>query len=68
MEGHKYFIEGIPKLLWREFRQACLYFDTTAKDHLIACMQALIIRYHRKMHDSKAGPIWQQKRKDKKWH
>jgi len=66
MEGHKYFIEGIPKALWKEFKQACLYFDTTAKDHLIASMQDLVIRYHSKMEDSKAGPIYQQERKEKK--
>lgn len=65
MEGHKYFMEGIPKALWKDFRQACLYFDTTAKDHLISCMQDLVIRYHRQLEDRKAGPVYNLNGKDK---
>ena len=66
MEGHKYFIEGIPKALWKEFKLACLFFDTTAKDHLISCMQSLVIRYHRAIHDSQAGPIYTHTKEKKK--
>lgn len=65
MEGHRYFIEGIPKALWKEFRLACLFFDTSAKDHLIAAMQSLVIRYHRELEDKKAGPVYQLNGKDK---
>ena len=52
MEGHKYFIEGIPKALWKEFRKACFHFDMSAKDHLIAAMQSLVIRYHKELRDT----------------
>lgn len=65
MEGHKYFISGIPLALWKEFRQACLSFDTTAKDHLISCMQTLVIRYHRKMHEMQHGPIYEHTKEKK---
>lgn len=65
MEGHKYFIDGIPKALWKEFRQACIYFNTTAKDHLIGCMQDYVVRYHRRREDIKAGPVYNLNRKEK---
>lgn len=66
MEGHKYFIDGIPKALWKEFRLACLYFNTTAKDHLIGCMQAFVINYHRRRHEMDKTTIYQHKKGKKK--
>ena len=65
MEGHKYFIEGIPKALWKDFRKACLHFDTTAKDHLMLAMQSLIIRYHKEMRDADPDPTYDLNGKDK---
>lgn len=66
MEGHRYFMKGIPLALWKEFRQACIYFDTTAKDHLISCMQTLVIHFHKQIHDSKAGPVYTHRKEKKK--
>ena len=66
MEGHRYFIKGIPLALWKEFQIACLYFDTTAKDYFLSCMQSMVVRYHRRVQDSQAGPVYNLNRKDKK--
>jgi len=66
MEGHKYFIEGIPLALWKEFKLACLYYDTTAKAHLLSCMQTLIVRYHKSLRDHKPGATYNLNGKDKK--
>jgi len=65
MEGHKYFVNGIPKALWKEFRQACIFSNTTAKDHLIGCMQAFVVRYHRRRSEMDKV-ISYEKRKEKK--
>jgi len=65
MEGHRYFIEGIPKALWKEFRLACLFFNTTAKDHLIGCMQDFVVQYHRRRSEIE-NVITYEKRKGKK--
>ena len=66
MEGHKYFIEGIPKALWKEFQIACIYFDTTAKDHLITCMSHLVFGYHKARHNHQAGPVYKSRKEKKK--
>jgi len=66
MEGHPYLIRGIPAALWKEFRQACIYFDTTTKDHLISCMQSLVIRYHRARQNTQAGPVYKLNKEKKK--
>lgn len=66
MEGHRYFIKGIPLALWKDYRHACLYFDTTAKDHLIGCMQTLVIRYHRAIEERKPSPIYEHNKEKKK--
>ena len=65
MEGHKYFIEGIPKPLWKDFKLACIYFDTTAKDYFIYRMNQLVKLHHRTAQNAKAGPVYQF-RKEKK--
>jgi len=66
MEGHPYLIKGIPRALWKEYRQACIFFDTTAKDQLISCMQSLVIRYHKSLHERRAGPIYTHKKEKKR--
>jgi len=66
MEGHRYFINGIPLALWKEYRQACMYFDTTTKDHLIGCMQDLVIRYHKEVYGEEVGLELEPKRERKK--
>lgn len=66
MEGHPYQIKGIPKALWKEFKLACIYFDTTAKDHLITCMSDLVVRYHRRVQDTQAGPVYNLEKEKKK--
>ena len=66
MEGHPYLIKGIPKALWKEFQIACIYFDTTAKDHLITCMSDLVIRYHKVSHDKLTPPMYDIERSPKK--
>ncbi|MBA7495175.1 hypothetical protein ES702_05754 [subsurface metagenome] len=66
MKGHRYFINGIPLALWKEYRHACIYFDTTAKDHLISCMSELVSHYHESIEESKAGPIYTHSKEKKK--
>lgn len=66
MEGHRYFINGIPLTLWKEFRLACIYFNTTAKDHLIGCMQEFVVRYHRAAHNEQVGASYKLYRRKKK--
>jgi len=66
MEGHPYLIKGIPKALWKEFQMACIWFDTTAKHHLITCMSDLVIRYHRSAQETKAGPVYKLNKEKKK--
>jgi len=63
---HKYFMKGIPMPLWKEFRLACIYFDTTAKEHLLSCMQSLVLRYHRRLQEAKTGPAYEHHKKVKK--
>ena len=46
MKGHKFFMEGIPDELWKEFRKACIHFNTTAKYYFIACMFSFVKGYH----------------------
>jgi len=66
MEGHRFFIKGIPKALWKEYRHACIFFDTTAKDHLIGCMQDFVISYHTTSEAADRLSKSQQRRKKKK--
>jgi len=65
MEGHPYLMKGIPKALWKEFQLACIFYDTTAKDHFISCMQSMVIRYHRQMQEMQTGPVYNLNRRKK---
>jgi len=66
MEGHPYLIKGIPKALWKEFQIACIYFETTAKDHLITCMSDLVLRYHKVKQNTDTAPMYDIERSQKK--
>lgn len=65
MEGHRYFVEGIPLALWKEYKQACIFFDKTAKDHLISCMQDLVVSYHSTREAAGRLSKFEQRRKKK---
>lgn len=66
MEGHPYLIKGIPAALWKEFRMACIHFNTTAKDHLLTCMSDLVVRYHRSTQEIKTGRTYKLDKRKKK--
>lgn len=66
MPNNKHFIKGIPLVLWHEYTKACLFFNITIKDHLISCMQSLIIRYLRELEERKTGPIYKHSEGKKK--
>ena len=59
-------MQGLPLALWKEFRQACIYFDTTAKDHFISCMHALVLRYHRAKYGDDKAPKHKPEKEGKK--
>ncbi|MBA7494739.1 hypothetical protein ES702_05316 [subsurface metagenome] len=65
--SHKMLVlKDIPAAQYKDFKQACVYFDISIRDALIHAMQDLVTRWRRIVQGTEAGPIYKQKKEKKK--